>query len=303
MTQRTVVVLVAAAVMFAAAVAGQADDALRWRIKQLQAELNQLRAQAATHAQLEADLENERRQKDAARQSLASVQEQLRDAQASLVQAQDREAALQQDLAQAQGRYGVVAQVLSSTQQRLAEARALSAQLPGARQALSSAQDELAGTQAALAAEQERHRDTRGILSGVRQALEQASAAVVKLRFAQNRQNRQNAAAQAELQADLLEAQQRQWQAEQDAVSLRQELSQANALAQACRRRLPAPKVKPVTRRNRWPRCGRRWQTSEWSWRRSAAATALPRRCCRARSRRWRKPVRGRRSCSRNWTA
>ena len=147
MTQRTVVVLVAAAVMFAAAVAGQADDALRWRIKQLQAELNQLRAQAATHAQLEADLENERRQKDTTQQTLASVQEQLRDAQASLVQAQDREAALQQDLAQAQGRYGVVAQVLSSTQQRLAEARALSAQLPGARQALSSAQDELAGTQ------------------------------------------------------------------------------------------------------------------------------------------------------------
>ena len=47
MTQRTVVVLVAAAVIFAASVAGQADDALRWRIKQLQAELSRLQAQGA----------------------------------------------------------------------------------------------------------------------------------------------------------------------------------------------------------------------------------------------------------------
>ena len=217
MTQRTVVVLVTAAVILAAAVAGQADDALRWRIKQLQAELNRLQAQAATHAQLEADLENERRQKDAARQTLASVQQQLRDAQTSLVQGQERETALQQDLSQ--------------TQQRLAQAEAESAQLPGAQQALSSAQDELAGTQSALAEEQAQHRATRGMLSGVRQALEQASAAVVKLRFAQSRKDRENAAAQAELQAELLEAQQRQWQAEQDTVSLRQELSQANAAA------------------------------------------------------------------------
>ena len=219
MTQRTVVLLVTAAVLFAAAVAGhgQTDDALRWRIKQLQAELNRLQAQAAIHAQLEADLENERRQKDSARQTLASVQQQLRDAQTSLVQGQEREAALQQDLSQ--------------TQQRLTQAEAESARLPSAQQALSSVQDELAGAQSALAAEQEQHRATRGILSGVRQALEQASAAVVKLRFAQSRQDRENAAAQAEMQAELLEAQQRQWQAEQDTVSLRQELSQANAAA------------------------------------------------------------------------
>ena len=218
MTQRTVVVLVTAAVILAAAVAGQADDALRWRIKQLQAELNRLQAQVAGHAQLEADLENERRQKDAARQTLASVQQQLRDAQTSLVQGQEREAALQQDLSQAQ--------------QRLAEAEAEAARLQqGARQALSSAQDELAGTQSALAEEQEQHRATRGILSGVRQALEQASAAVVKLRFAQSRKDRENAAAQAEMQAELLAAQQRQWQAEQVTMSLRQELSQATAAA------------------------------------------------------------------------
>jgi len=215
MTQRTVVVLVTAVVILAAAVAGQADEALRWRIKQLQAELNRLQAQVAIHAQLQADLENERRQKDAARQTLASVQQQLRDAQTSLVQGQERETAMQQDLSQ--------------TQQRLTQAEAESARLPGAQQALSSAQEELASMQAALAAEQERHRATRSMLSGVRQALEQASAAVVKLRFAQSRKDRENAAAQAELQAELLEAQQRQWQAEQDAVSLRQELSQATA--------------------------------------------------------------------------
>ena len=59
MTQRTVVVLITAAVIFAAAVAGQADDALRWKNKQLQAELSRLQAQVATHAQTEADLENE----------------------------------------------------------------------------------------------------------------------------------------------------------------------------------------------------------------------------------------------------
>ena len=215
MTQRTVVVLVAAVVILAAAVAGQADDALRWRIRQLQAEVNRLQAQTAIHAQLQADLENERRQKDVARQTLASVQQQLRDAQTSLVQGQERETALQQDLSQ--------------TQQRLTQAEAESARLPGAQQALSSAQEELASTQAALAAEQGRHRAARSMLSGVRQALEQASAAVVKLRFAQARKDRENAAAQAELQAELLEAQQRQWQAEQDAVSLRQELSQATA--------------------------------------------------------------------------
>ena len=218
MTQRTVVVLITAAMIFAAAIAGQADDALRWKIKQLQAELNRLQAQTAAHAQVEAELENERRQKDAARQSLASVQQQLRDAQASMVRGQERDAALQQDLSQAQ--------------QQLAQAEAESARLSqGAQQALASVEEELASTQSALAEEQERHRNTGGILAGVRQALEQASAAVVKQRWAQNRQNQAHGVAQAALQADLLEAQQRQWQAEADAVSLRQELSQANAAA------------------------------------------------------------------------
>ena len=217
MTQRTVVVLVTAAVMFAAAVAGQADDALRWKIKQLQAELNRSQAQAAIHAQLAVDLENERRQKDTFQQMLASVQQQLRDAQTSLVQGQEREAALQQDLSQAQ--------------QRLAQAEAESAQSQVAQQALSRLQDELTRTQSALAEEQGRHRNTSGMLAGVRQALEQASAAVVKLRWAQTRQDQAHGAAQAAVQADLLEAQQRQWQAEQDTVSLRQELSQANATA------------------------------------------------------------------------
>ena len=217
MTQRTVVVLITAAVIFAAAVAGQADDALRWKIKQLQAELNRLQGQAASHAQLEADLENERRQKDSARQMLASVQQQLRDAQTSMVQDQEREAALQQDLSQAQ--------------QRLARAEAESAQLQRTQQELAGLQDELANTQSALAEEQERHRNTSRTLAGVRQALEQASAAVVKQRWAQTRQDEAHAAAQTAIQADLLEAQQRQWQAEQDTVSLRQELSQANATA------------------------------------------------------------------------
>ncbi len=217
MTQRTVVVLITAAVIFAAAVAGQADDALRWKNKQLQAELSRLQAQAATHAQTEADLEIERRQKDAARQMLASVQQQLRDAQTLLVQGQERDAALQQDLSQAQ--------------QRLARAEAESAQSQGAQQALTGLRGELANTQSALAEEQERHRTSRGILAGVRQALEQASAAVVKLRWAQTRQSQASALAQAALQAKLMEAQQRQWQAEQDTVSLRQELSQANGMA------------------------------------------------------------------------
>ena len=210
MTQRTVVVLITAAVIFAAAVAGQADDALRWKIKQLQ-------VQAATHAQLEADLETERRQKDSARQMLASVQQQLRNAQTSMVQGQEREAVLQQDLSQAQ--------------QRLARAEAESAQSQGAQQALTGLRGELANTQSAFAEEQERHRTTRGMLVGVRQALEQASAAVVKLRWAQTRRDQANAVSQAAMQAELLEAQQRQWQAEQDTVSLRQELSQANATA------------------------------------------------------------------------
>ena len=217
MTQRTVVVLITAAVIFAAAIAGQADDALRWKIKQLQVELNRLQTQAATHAQLEADLENERRQKGSARQMLASVQQQLRDAQTSMVRGQEREAALQQELSQ--------------TQQRLARAEAESAQLQGAQQALMGLQDELGHTQSALAEEQERHRTTRGLLAGVRQALEQASAAVVKLRWAQTRQDQANAAAQTALQTELIEAQQRQWQAEQDTVSLRQELSQAHGMA------------------------------------------------------------------------
>ena len=210
MTQRTVVVLITAAVIFAAAVAGQADDALRWKIKQLQ-------VQAATHAQLEADLETERRQKDSARQMLASVQQQLRNAQTSMVQGQEREAVLQQDLSQAQ--------------QRLARAEAESAQSQGAQQALTGLRGELANTQSAFAEEQERHRTTRGMLVGVRQALEQASAAVVKLRWAQTRRDQANTVSQAAMQAELLEAQQRQWKAEQDTVSLRQELSQANGMA------------------------------------------------------------------------
>ena len=216
MTQRTVVVLITAAVIFAAAVAGQADDALRWKNKQLQAELSRLQAQVATHAQTEADLENERRQKDAARQMLASVQQQLRDAQTLLVQGQERDVALQQDLSQAQ--------------QRLARAEVESAELQGAQQALTGLRGELANTQSALVEEQERHRTSRGILAGVRQALEQASAAVVKLRWAQTRQSEASAVAQAALQAEVMEAQQRQWQAEQDTVSLRQELSQANGM-------------------------------------------------------------------------
>ena len=217
MTQRTVVVLITAAVIFAAAVAGQADDALRWKIKQLQVELNRLQVQAATHAQLEADLETERRQKDSARQMLASVQQQLRNAQTSMVQGQDREAALQQDLSQAQ--------------QRLARAEAESAQSQGVQQALVGLRGELANTQSALAEEQERYRTTSRTLAGVRQALEQASAAVVKLRWAQTRRDQANAVSQVAMQAELLEAQQRQWQAEQDTVSLRQELSQANGMA------------------------------------------------------------------------
>ena len=65
----------------------------------------------------------------------------------------------------------------------------------------------------------------------MRQALEQASAAVVKQRWAQTRQDEAHAAAQTAIQTDLLEAQQRQWQAEQDTISLRQELSRANAMA------------------------------------------------------------------------
>ena len=210
MTQRTVMLLVTAAVIFAAAVAGhgQTDGALRWKIKQLQAELTRLQGQAATHAQLEADLENERHQKDAARQLLASVQQQLRDAQTSMVQGQEREAALQQDLSQAQ--------------QRLARAEAEAAQSQGAQQALVGLQDELVSTQSALAEEQERHRTTRRTLAGVRQALEQASAAVVKLRWAQTRQDQANAVTQAAMQAELMEAQQRQWQAEQELAGVRQ---------------------------------------------------------------------------------
>ena len=219
MTQRTVVLLVTAAVLFAAAVAGhgQTDDALRWKIKQLQAELNRLQAQAVSHAQLEADLEIERRQKDSARQMLASVQQQLRDAQAAMVQGQEREAALQQDLTQAQ--------------QRLARAEANSVDAQVAQQALASLRDEVASARSALAEEQGRHRTTRRTLAGVRQALEQASAAVVKQRWAQTRQDRAHAAAQTAMQTDLLEAQQRQWQTEQDTISLRQELLQANAAA------------------------------------------------------------------------
>lgn len=208
MTQRTVVVLVAAAVVFAAAVAGQADDALRWRIKLLQAEVSRLQAQGAGQAQLAAELDSERGQKDAALRTLASVHEQLRDAQASLVQGQEREAALRKALAEAQG--------------RLSRAESEVADTESARHALARAQDELAGVRSALAEEQEGHRSARSLLRGVRQALEQASATVVKLRFAHSRQDRENAAAQSELQAELGEAQQRQWQAEADLAQLRQ---------------------------------------------------------------------------------
>ena len=208
MTQRTVVVLVAAAVVFAAAVAGQADDALRWRIKQLQAEVSRLQAQGAGQARLAADLDSERGRKEAALRTLASVQEQLRDAQASMVRGQERESTLRQDLSQARA--------------RLARAESEVADTEAARQTLARVQDELAGALSALAAEQQGHRSARSMLGGVRQALEQASAAVVKLRFAHSRQNRENAAAQAALQADLGEAQQRQWQAEADLAQLRQ---------------------------------------------------------------------------------
>ena len=208
MTQRTVVVLVAAAVVFAAAVAGQADDALRWRIKQLQAEVSRLQAQGAGQAQLAAELDSERGQKDAALRTLASVQDQLRDAEASLVRGQEREAALRQALAEAQGR-------VTRAESEVADAEA-------ARHALARAEEELSSVRSALAEEQEGHRSTRSLMRGVQQALEQASAAVVKMRFAQGRQNRQNAAAQAELQGAVVAAQQRQWQAEADLVQLRQ---------------------------------------------------------------------------------
>ena len=208
MTQRTVVVLVAAAVVFAAAVAGQADDALRWRIKQLQAEVSRLQAQGADQARLAADLDSERSRKDAALRTLASVQEQLRDAQASLVRGQEREAALRQDLTQARARLARVESEVADTE--------------ATRQTLARTQDELASTVSALAAEQEGHRSARSMLGGVRQALEQASAAVVKLRFAHSRQNRENAAVQAALQGAVGEAQQRQWQAEADLAQLRQ---------------------------------------------------------------------------------
>ena len=208
MTQRTVVVLVAAAVIFGAAVAGQADDALRWRIKQLQAELSRLQAQGSGQAQLAADLDSERNQKAAAQQTLASVQERLREAQASMVQGQEREAALEEALAQAQ--------------QRLAQAEAESIDREATQQAMATLQSDLAGARSALAEEQEGHRAARGMLAGVRLALEQASAAVVKLRFAKGNEDRANAAAQAEMQAALAEAQQRQWLAESDLAQLRQ---------------------------------------------------------------------------------
>ena len=180
----------------------------------------QLAESSARSAQLQLELDDVNRVAAVRRDMLASVQRQLRGAQTLLVQGQEREAVLQQGLSQ--------------TRQRLAQAEAESARLQGAQQALSGAQDELAGTQAALAEEQQQHRSTRGILAGVRQALEQASAAVVKLRWAQTRQDQAHAVAQQAVQAELLEAQQRQWQAEQDAVSLRQALSQAQQnLAQA----------------------------------------------------------------------
>ena len=208
MTQRTVVVLVAAAVVFAAAVAGQADDALRWRIKQLQAEVSRLQAQGAGQAQLAADLDRERGEKDAALRTLASIHEQFRDAQASLVRGQEREAALRQALAEAQG--------------RLTRAESEVADTESARQALAKAEEELSSVRSALAEEQEGHRSARSLMRGVQQALEQASAAVVKMRFAQSRQNRQNAAAQSELQAAVVAAQEQQWQAEADLAQLRQ---------------------------------------------------------------------------------
>ena len=230
MTQRTVMVLVAAAVIFAAAVAGQADDALRWRIKQLQAEVSRLQAQGAGQAQLAADLDSERSQKDAALRTLASVQEQLRDAQASQVHGQEREAALREALAQAQG--------------RLARAESEVADTEATRQALESARDDLASARSALAEEQEGHRSARSLLAGVRQALEQASSAVVKLRFAQRNQNQANADAQAEMQAALTEAQQRQWQAEADLAQLRQaratDLDNERAQKDAARRGMAA---------------------------------------------------------------
>ena len=100
-----------------------------------------------------------------------------------------------------------------------------------AQQALASLRDELASARSALAEEQERHRTTRRTLAGVRLALEQASAAVVKLRWAQTRQDQANAVALAAMQADLIDAQQRQWRAEQDTVSIRQELSRTNVAA------------------------------------------------------------------------
>ena len=208
MTQRTVVVLVAAAVVFAAAVAGQADDALRWRIKQLQAEVSRLQAQGAGQAQLAAELDSERGQKDAALRTLASVQERLRAAEASLVRGQEREAALRQAAAEAQG--------------PAHPCRVASGGRGGRPACLARAEEELASVRSALAEEQEGHRSARSLMRGVQQALEQASAAVVKLRFAHGRQNRENAAAQAELQGAVVAAQQRQWQAEADLAQLRQ---------------------------------------------------------------------------------
>ncbi len=170
------------------------------------------------------DLENERAQRDAAQQGLASAHQQLRDAQAALVQGQERETALQQGLSRAQ--------------ERLAQVEGQLADEEATRQALAQAQDELVGTVSALAEEQEGHRGTRRTLSGVRQALEQASAAVVKLRFAQARQNEANGAAQAALRQELIETQQRHWQAEEAIVSLRQELSQAQGDASQVRQAL-----------------------------------------------------------------
>ena len=188
--------------------------------------------------QLQAELGDVRRAAAVRQGMLASVQQQLRDAQTLLVQGQERDAALQQDLSQ--------------TQQRLARAEAESAELQGAQQALTGLRGELANTQSALVEEQERHRTSRGILAGVRQALEQASAAVVKLHWAQTRQSEASAAALAALQAEVMEAQQRQWQAEQDTVSLRQELSQANGMAAKLQAQVASvPRAKPVTRRNR----------------------------------------------------
>ena len=114
------------------------------------------------------------------------------------------------------------------TKQALAE---LEGQLVDTRSALAEEQEryrtvsnELADTKSALAGEQKRYRDTSGILGGVRQALEQASATVQKIRFARARENEENAAAQEAIQAKLLEARQREWQAGEDAVSLHLEL-------------------------------------------------------------------------------